>query len=1101
MPNVLLVLELQRLLKEHYQEECSNIQYVPTNDSKTCAFRDIYVLPKLVKKDHRRIEDEGDMVKRVNVKKYGEIFKDNNKERMYRNVFVVGEAGSGKSSFSQNIAYLWSEENKKDAADHQFQDFSDVDIIRDFDFLFHVTLRDACGHCDLVDIINDQLLCRLYTDKDKRKNAYSLVKEVLVEETCHCLIVADGMDEWSHPKECGEIKCTDKEKGIRPLIHQRNRATVLLTSRPVGFKKIPEHKVDNYLEIEGAKDVQQLGSNILKVLNGNTGTRRFDEFQTIVKENKMWDMLSQSPILLIQQLCLWFDKQALSKSVSITFARLFDMLIKRGNEGTSKNENLDINCPSLLSNMKNINTHWQNFAELCKFAFEKLFASDGYSAVTFSSDDCNEDLKQFAVKCGILTEKKSKSVSENSHHLSFHHKTFQEFLACVHLSLHDDLLATDIEPRYSSYYKAHAALEKIFVFMCALNGNTAVKMSVFLNELDKGDPNLLISKGFREALYAGNTDIQLVCPRRITIDEPCNTDIDCYSKWIKKNTERIDMIKLRRCEQLLHQDCKFLMNIHNLVYISLNETQLGDLRLQLPSNIIKLELNRVTMARGDVLHDIPHLQNVVLNYINLGELQLHLPSSVTAIHLWNVTTQRGDFIHDLPQLQEVRLYNMKIDDLKLSLPKSVTTLSLNMVSLTRGDFLNDLPLLKHVRCESMSLGNIQLHLPSSVTTFWLDKTTLMRKDFLNDLPELQEVTLWNMHLYDPNLELPSSDPDISPQEVSLRGDVLQHLHPVKTIKLWNIQIDGFQLPLLSNVTTIVLSRVTMTRGDCLCNLPQLNNVRIGYTNLGDLQFRLPSSVTHIHLNQVTSTRGDYLQGLPQLEEVSVWNMSVSDPQLLIPSSVETITLSGVILTRGDFLKDLSQLKKVNLWNTNIDNFKLLLPSSVASITLSGVTQTREDFLHELPLLQEIHLEDMNLSDLRFHLPSSTTTVTLSRVTMTKGDMLVGITCLQNVTLQNMNIGELQLPANVRKVHIENVSMSVDALLRVIECLKRTSHDVECTVMGCIVQPADQTELIETHLRESTSLQLEDFEGDSTMSFRLHRRIEQNVSRTNGLKIC
>ena len=223
--------------------------------------------------------------------------------------------------------------------------------------------------------------------------------------------------------------------------------------------------------------------------------------------------------------------------------------------------------------MDNINSNWKQFTELCKLAFEKLFAKDGRSAIVFSTRDCKDDLKTFALKCGILTEKKSKSVSFNSHHLSFQHKTFQEFLASVHLSLHDDLLATDIEPRYynesnlNQYFEASKELERIFVFMCALDGNTAEKMSEYLNKLDKNDTCMLISKGFREALYAGNTSIELACPCKIEIVNPCGTDIQAYIRWIKKNQRNIRYIKLTKHKQNMDFLIRLLQNFPQLAKI------------------------------------------------------------------------------------------------------------------------------------------------------------------------------------------------------------------------------------------------------------------------------------------------------------------------------------------------------------------------------------------------------------------------------------------------------------------------------------------------------------------------------------------------------
>jgi len=73
---VLSLLELQQRLREFYRAEYAGIQYVPTRPDKECSFRDIYVLPKLVKINHRQIENEGEHVKRETVTTYREVFSD-----------------------------------------------------------------------------------------------------------------------------------------------------------------------------------------------------------------------------------------------------------------------------------------------------------------------------------------------------------------------------------------------------------------------------------------------------------------------------------------------------------------------------------------------------------------------------------------------------------------------------------------------------------------------------------------------------------------------------------------------------------------------------------------------------------------------------------------------------------------------------------------------------------------------------------------------------------------------------------------------------------------------------------------------------------------
>jgi len=390
--------ELQRRLREHYRNEFSTICYIPSCPHKDVDVRDIYVPPKILKKDHRQInEDAG-----TTVKSFSDIFY--NEKGRCKNVYVVGEAGSGKSLFSQNIALLWSQEGKvKDSKLSTNGSFSDVDIIKNFEFVFHLSLRDSCQECDYVNMIRDQLLYKLYGGKQIEK-ARELVEDIL--DTSLCLIAADGLDEWTHPDTL--CKCLSDERGKTPLIHSRHKATILLSSRPWRLSKnrVKDSKIDKYFEIEGAEDVERLGTNVVRILNENTGRKRaYCDFETFVQGKAICGSLFKSPILLLHTICLWHEGRNLANSLSEIYASIFDMLIGRIQSATQPEVDMNVNPCKILSNLDNINKHWDYFVAISKVAFEMLLPTEGHSTVVFSSNACDTDVKQFAIKCGILTEK------------------------------------------------------------------------------------------------------------------------------------------------------------------------------------------------------------------------------------------------------------------------------------------------------------------------------------------------------------------------------------------------------------------------------------------------------------------------------------------------------------------------------------------------------------------------------------------------------------------------------------------------------------------------------------------------------------------------
>jgi len=139
--------------------------------------------------------------------------------------------------------------------------------------------------------------------------------------------------------------------------------------------------------------------------------------------------------------CLFFDGKEVSNSQSKIYASIFDMMLGRQPQESTGNKSSFDPKLRLFADKKNVIRYWTYFTEIAKLAFEQLFPQHGHSSVVFSSKTChlNSEVKRFALKYGILSEKQSKSFSCQSSNLTFIHKSFQEFLAAVHMGLHKDL--------------------------------------------------------------------------------------------------------------------------------------------------------------------------------------------------------------------------------------------------------------------------------------------------------------------------------------------------------------------------------------------------------------------------------------------------------------------------------------------------------------------------------------------------------------------------------------------------------------------------------------------------------------------------------------
>ncbi|KAH3812105.1 hypothetical protein DPMN_140528 [Dreissena polymorpha] len=171
-------------------------------------------------------------------------------------MFIQGEAGSGKSTFLAILVIDWCSINSKTSGkqlqtdEHYTADakarlrpsdfFDDLKSLKEYTFVFHVTLRDSVNEINILEMLKKQIIDSIYGDKDKRKNAYRLLHEIMERE--RCLILLDGLDEWT---------CNEGHR-LPVLAVSHSQCDVLITNRPwkVTEAMIPDAKIDMLLQLE-----------------------------------------------------------------------------------------------------------------------------------------------------------------------------------------------------------------------------------------------------------------------------------------------------------------------------------------------------------------------------------------------------------------------------------------------------------------------------------------------------------------------------------------------------------------------------------------------------------------------------------------------------------------------------------------------------------------------------------------------------------------------------------------------------------------------------------------------------------------------------------
>ncbi|XP_052760975.1 uncharacterized protein LOC128203555 [Mya arenaria] len=692
---------LRLRLANHYRTTLADMPISPILGEKNAKLRKFYVAPKIVEKDHRKIGKIDNKESGQKIAKFSDVFI---KEiQLLRNVFLVGEPGNGKSTFSVMCALDWTHQYLPAEENVGIKtSFADPEFFKEFAFLFHVTLRDSGKTCDLAQMIKDQLIRKIYHEKDA-DDGYRLLQTVLESETC--LIIADGLDEWTHPEN---VNCTCKtEEKVIPFRNSANKATLLTTTRPWRMSqfRVQDSKIDKYLEIEGAADTEQLVENIINILNeGNKDERTPKAFMEMVSAKNLEGLLS-APISITQLVCLWFEGKSLTDSKCDIYAGVINMLSCRLKCMQSGNNIPKIELPSVLKEHECFVQNPTVYLALAKLAYTTLFSECRDSSVVFGNKTVNALLSrkqvEFALKSGLLTEKKSNSLIKRSSHFSFFHKTLQEFLAALHLCLNENDYS-QLSNKYEQDNKKNILgdVSQTFIFICGMKPELGVQMSSWINSsippyrpsiYNREDTLLqrLILSGNREARANNYGDIPLYLSHFCIHS---NYDVVVLKKLMMINKERIQSLDIGgyndqingeeeqevitsssdslKAVRLYRRDGQYdLSQCHRLEHLRIEGDNTTRLQVD-PTHITTCYLARVS-------------SNVEMYIFRLFKHDQRW-SKLQRVELWYVKNVQllVDTLPSLPQLQRLHIGATDLGELHLLPPASITGIRLVCVTMT-----------------------------------------------------------------------------------------------------------------------------------------------------------------------------------------------------------------------------------------------------------------------------------------------------------------------------------------------------------------------------------------------------------------------------------
>ncbi|KAH3786526.1 uncharacterized protein LOC127843162 [Dreissena polymorpha] len=478
--------DFRRRLMAHYDDTSSNVPLSNLDQSLDKRIADIYATPNI----HRiEIEKNGKRVKQEQVLTYKQIFCTDGD--FSRRIYLQGEPGSGKSTFSAKLVHDWSHINQVSSPSPSSSDtkaFDDVLTIQQFKFLFFVTLRDSRGQADVTQMIKKQLIDTTFSE-DERADMYRLFVQIMNTEIC--LVVREGLDEWVPPN--GSNLAEPSMAGF-----QNDKCTVLTTSRPwkLADERIKNSQIDILFEIEGISNPYAFSNNIIRCLIDHSKDLKETaiQFKSFVEDRKL-EELSSSPMLYTLVIYTWvntIEKEERLKESSLCglYTTLLESLCKKANS-TSGYFN-DSNPPPVhcFSSTSYLQPNIEHLDKLAEVACKLLFSSQRESSIVFSditlsnyfSPDEFTVCKRFALTAGILTNRKDKSRTGSSN--SFVHKTVQELLAAYHIACNtniiDDVISRYLKLNNTSYLE----ISQVLIFLCGMNTSAANKLSALMNHYD-----------------------------------------------------------------------------------------------------------------------------------------------------------------------------------------------------------------------------------------------------------------------------------------------------------------------------------------------------------------------------------------------------------------------------------------------------------------------------------------------------------------------------------------------------------------------------------------------------------------------------------------
>ncbi|KAH3780473.1 hypothetical protein DPMN_158288 [Dreissena polymorpha] len=522
--------EMLGALTKYYRKRFCHINIFPLDDWAEEKLLDIYMPPniQLMAKERGYFKKTGEQIL-----KYKNIFLSDTEPN--QQIFIQGEAGYGKSTFLAKLVMDWCTITSEQSADTtlpiddnitRFSSntqmrysnvFDDLTSLKDFTYVFHVTLRESVGQFEIEKMINTQIVDSIYSSDEDRGKAYILLNEIMKRE--RCLVLLDGLDEWIG---------TGDHHNLPTLADVHSLCVLLITTRPwkMTEAKILDSQICKLLQLDGVNNVLEVSRTILGRRKDFKSRQDLDkkqsEFESYVRKFGLLEHL-YSPMMCCLIVHSWAKGTALKGSRCEKYSLLLECLFKKANSETNEFQEPPFRC---FTETQNIQPNIEHLNRLAEAAFYLLFSDTQEKSLVFTITDLKKfnlgqlDPENFAIKSGILSATRKAPALRSSSSFTFIHKSIQEFLAAYHIACNTNLIDDVISGFLNRHKGAYLGISQMFIFLCGLNMSAANKLSGMMDEHDVGCFHFerpifrselvnIILAGYREAVANQQKDILL----------------------------------------------------------------------------------------------------------------------------------------------------------------------------------------------------------------------------------------------------------------------------------------------------------------------------------------------------------------------------------------------------------------------------------------------------------------------------------------------------------------------------------------------------------------------------------------------------------------